>query len=152
MNLQPWTCQVGTLPLSYISTSPLLLYFMPKWIWSLLLTYEGGMIDNRWPVLLVYPVVRAVSLPPPRPPGLYKAVALASLLETGLELWLAYVTIVITQCSFSALLSFLIIFWFLLLNFSLSPWNRTWLLLPRLLLTQLYRMLLVFHLTPGLVL
>lgn len=92
-----------------------------KWIWSLLLTYEGGMIDNRWPVLLVYPVVWAVSLPPPRPPGLSKAVALASLLETGLKLWLPYVTIFITQCSFSAHLSFLIIFRFLLLNFSSSP-------------------------------
>lgn len=29
-----------------------------------------------------------LSLPPPRPPGLYKAVALASLLGTGLELLL----------------------------------------------------------------
>lgn len=61
---------------------------LPKWICWLLLTSEGGMIDNRWPVLLVYPVVRAVSLPPPRPPGLYKAVALACLLGTGLERWL----------------------------------------------------------------
>lgn len=68
---------------------------LSKQISSLLLTYhEGEMIDNRCPLLrlvkMVYLVVRTVTLPPPRPPGLYKAVALASLLEKGLELWLAY--------------------------------------------------------------
>lgn len=80
---------------------------LPKWICFLLLTYEGGMIDNRWPVLLVYPVVRAESSPT-------KATWFIQGCGFGLPLGnrtgaVAYVTIFTTQCSFSALLSFLII-------------------------------------------